>query len=43
MNLGEQAVLQVFDNPVYNVTNNITLTAETFTILLDNLYIEKVF
>ena len=43
INLGEEAVLQVFDNPVYNVTNNITLTAETFTILLDNLYIEQVF
>ena len=40
---GEHGVMSVYDNPVYNVTNGITLTHETFTILLDNLYIEEVF
>ena len=36
-------MLSVYNDPVYSVTKGITLTSETFTILLNNLYIEEVF
>ena len=40
---GEAGILEIFSKAVYSVENGVTMTADTFTILLDNLFVEKVF